>query len=223
MQTVVVATSNPAKLRELRAILGALPVALRAQSEFGVAAAAENGLSFIENALIKARHASAATGLAAVADDSGLLVDVLAGAPGIYSARYGRLHATDGDNHVADGDNHVADGDNMKRLLSELAVHVDAQADTQADTQFAAHFHCAAAYMRSAEDPTPLIAAADWHGCIIGAPRGSGGFGYDPIFYLPEHDCTAAQLPQTMKNQLSHRAVAFKKLCQLLQQNDAVK
>ena len=195
MQTLVIASANPAKLRELKVILNGLDVELKSQSELGVASVEENGLSFVENSLIKARHASAGTGLPALADDSGLVVDILSGAPGIRSARYAGRDASD--------------ADNLKRLLKELAEH-------DGET-FDAHFHCAASYVRNVQDPVPIIAEADWHGCIIRNPQGHDGFGYDPVFYLPKLKCTAAELSQATKNQLSHRALAFKKLCTKLQ------
>ena len=191
MQTIVVASANPAKLQELTTILGALDVALQSQSELGVASVEENGMSFLENSLIKARHASAATGLPALADDSGLVVDILDGAPGIYSARYAGYDASD--------------EDNLKRLLEVLSNH-DGEL-------FSAHFHCAASYVRHVQDPIPIVVEADWHGCIITEPRGSRGFGYDPVFYIPELNSTAAELSEAAKNRLSHRAKAFKKLC----------
>ena len=195
MQTLVVASANPSKLRELKAILNELNAELKSQSELGVESVEENGLSFVENSLIKARHASAETGLPALADDSGLVVDILDGAPGIHSARY------------AGPD--TSDADNLKRLLKELAEHDD--------KTFDAHFHCAASYVRNVQDPVPIIAEADWHGYIIRDPKGHDGFGYDPVFYIPELECTAAELPQATKNRLSHRALAFKTLCTKLQ------
>ena len=140
-------------------------------------------------------YASAETGLPALADDSGLVVDILDGAPGIHSARYAGHDASD--------------ADNLKRLLKELAEHDD--------KTFDAHFHCAASYVRNVQDPVPIIAEADWHGYIIRYPKGHDGFGYDPVFYIPELECTAAELPQATKNQLSHRALAFKTLCTKLQ------
>ena len=191
MQSVVVASANSSKLRELKTILSVLDVELRSQSELGVASVEENGISFVENSLIKARHASTVTALPALADDSGLVVDILDGAPGIHSARYAGCNASD--------------ADNLKKLLNELA-------DYDGDT-FAAHFHCAATYVRNGQDQAPIIAEADWHGYIIRTPKGQNGFGYDPVFYLPELNSTAAQLPSATKNRLSHRTLAFKKLC----------
>ena len=196
MNTLVVATANPSKLCELETMLGPLNVVLKPQSEFGTVPVEEDGMSFVENSLIKARHASAVANLPAVADDSGLVVDILDGAPGIYSARYAGPDATD--------------ADNLNRLLNEL--------DKYDGETLSAHFHCAATYVRHAQDPVPIIAEADWRGCIIRTPKGQNGFGYDPIFYLPELNCTAAELPAETKNRLSHRAMAFKKLCTKLQQ-----
>ena len=196
MQTIVVATANPSKLGELKTILSDLDAQLLPQSELGVSSVEENGLSFVENSLIKARHASATTNLPAIADDSGLVVEILGGAPGIYSARYAGKDAKD--------------ADNLERLLSELAAYDG--------DKFDAYFHCAAIYIRHTYDPTPIIAEADWHGYIIREPRGKDGFGYDPLFYLPELNCTAAQLSAATKNRLSHRALAFRKLCTQLQQ-----
>ena len=196
METLVVATANPAKLRELKTMLGPLNVELKSQTELGVASVEENGLSFAENSLIKAQHASAHTNLPALADDSGLVVDILDGAPGIHSARYAGRNASD--------------ADNRNRLLNELAKYDD--------ETFSAHFHCAATYVRHAQDSAPIVAQADWHGYVIRTPKGQEGFGYDPIFYLPELNCTAAELPAETKNRLSHRALAFKELCTKLQQ-----
>ena len=196
MQTLVFASANPSKLRELTSILGELDVVLQSQSKLGVTPAEENGMSFLENSLIKARHASKATGLPALADDSGLVVDILDGAPGIYSARYAGLDASD--------------EDNVRHLLEALSVH-DGE-------QFSARFHCAASYVCNPQDPAPVVAEADWHGCIIAEPKGDNGFGYDPVFYVPELKSTAAELSEATKNRLSHRAQAFKKLCVKLKQ-----
>ena len=195
MQTVVVASANPHKFRELKAILNILNVELRAQSELGVASVDEDGLSFLENSLLKARHASTITGLPSLADDSGLVVDILDGAPGVHSARYAGCDASD--------------AKNLRRLLSELVGYEG--------ERFTAHFHCAATYVRNAQDSVPIIAEADWHGYIIRTPQGQDGFGYDPVFYIPELNSTAAELPPATKNRLSHRALAFKKLCAKLQ------
>jgi XTP/dITP diphosphohydrolase len=184
---IVLASGNAGKLAELRGLLAGSGHVLRAQSEFGIVDADETGLSFVENALLKARHASAATGLPALADDSGLCVDALGGAPGLYSARYGGVH----------GD----DARNIARLLGELRDVVD-----EART---ARFHCALALLRSADDPRPLVAEGSWEGRILHAPRGAAGFGYDPVFLDPENGLSAAELDPAIKNAISHRGRAL--------------
>jgi XTP/dITP diphosphohydrolase len=163
------------------------------QSELAVSDADETGLTFIENAIIKARHAALATGLAAIADDSGLAVDALGGAPGIYSARYAGEAATD--------------ADNIAKLLQALKDVPKAQRSAQ--------FHCVLVYLRHAEDPTPLVCHGIWHGEITPAPQGNAGFGYDPVFYVAAEGCTSAELSRERKQQLSHRGKA---LAQLLSQ-----
>lgn len=184
---LVLASSNAGKLAELRALFGEAGFTLRAQSDLGVADAEETGLTFIENALLKARHAALATGLPALGDDSGLCVDALGGAPGLYSARYGGVHG--------DADRNIA------RLLREL--------DDVADAARTARFHCVLVLLRSADDPQPIIAEGTWEGRILLAPRGSGGFGYDPVFFDPENDCSAAELDPAIKNAISHRGRAL--------------
>ena len=184
---LVLASGNAGKLAELREILGGGRFTLRAQSDFGVQDAEETGLTFVENALIKARHAARATGLAALGDDSGLCVDALGGAPGLYSARYGGGH----------GDA----GRNIARLLREL--------DGIEDGARTARFHCVLVLLRSADDPRPIIAEGSWEGRILRAPRGDGGFGYDPVFLDPENACSAAELDPAIKNVLSHRGRAL--------------
>jgi XTP/dITP diphosphohydrolase len=184
---IVLASGNAGKLAELRGLLAGSGHVLRAQSEFGIADADETGLSFVENALLKARHASAATGLPALADDSGLCVDALGGAPGLYSARYGGVH----------GD----DARNIARLLGELRDVVDEERT--------ARFHCALALLRSADDPRPLVAEGSWEGRILHAPRGAAGFGYDPVFLDPENGLSAAELDPAIKNAVSHRGRAL--------------
>jgi XTP/dITP diphosphohydrolase len=184
---IVLASGNAGKLAELRGLLAGSGHVLRAQSEFGIADADETGLSFVENALLKARHASAATGLPALADDSGLCVDALGGAPGLYSARYGGVH----------GD----DARNIARLLGELRDVVDEERT--------ARFHCALALLRSADDPRPLVAEGSWEGRILHAPRGAAGFGYDPVFLDPENGLSAAELDPAIKNAISHRGRAL--------------
>lgn len=183
---LVLASSSAGKLAELRELLG-VDFELHAQSHFGVADADETGLSFVENAIIKARHAAAATGMPALGDDSGLCVDALHGAPGLYSARYAGTH----------GDSDA----NIDKLL-------DALADT-ADAQRGARFVCVLALVRDAHDPQPLIAEGVWHGRILHARRGESGFGYDPVFFSPAHGCSAAELPAEVKNRDSHRGLAL--------------
>ena len=190
---LVLASGNAGKLAELRALLGG-GFDLHAQSEFGVGDAEETGLSFIENAILKARHAARATGLAALGDDSGLCVDALRGAPGLYSARYAGRH----------GDSEA----NIDRLLREL--------DGVADADRSARFVCVLALVQHADDPMSLVAEGRWEGRILHARSGSGGFGYDPVFFSPAHRCSAAELPATVKNRDSHRGVALARLRTLL-------
>lgn len=192
---VVLASANRGKLVELQTILSDLNLKLRPQSDFNITAPFEDGTDFVANSLIKSRHASALAERAAVADDSGLVVDILEGAPGIHSARYAGEHASD--------------ADNLQKLLQELEAYQG--------ERFSAHFHCAATYVRSVDDTNPIIAEADWHGYVIKTPRGFEGFGYDPVFYLPKQQCTVAELAPALKNQLSHRARAFAKLREQLQ------
>lgn len=184
---IVLASGNPGKLAELRELLAGSGHVLRAQSELGITDVDETGLSFVENALLKARHAAAASGLPALADDSGLCVDALGGAPGLYSARYGGVH----------GD----DARNVARLLGELR--------DVADAARTARFHCVLALLRSADDPRPLVAEGSWEGRILRAPRGAGGFGYDPVFLDPENGLSAAELDPAIKNAISHRGRAL--------------
>ena len=191
--TLVLATGNPGKLREIAAMLKPLGWSVRTQGEWDIPDAVEDGLSFIENALIKARHAARLTGLPSLADDSGLAVDALGGAPGIYSARY------------ADG---AGDEANNRKLLEALADVPKAQRG--------AHFYCAMALVRSAGDPAPLVAIGRWDGRIARQPSGGGGFGYDPLFLLPEEGCTSAELPAEVKNARSHRGRALRTMVQLM-------
>lgn len=185
---VVLASGNRGKLKELSQLLSTFAVELIPQQQLGVAEAEENGLTFVENALIKARNACAATGLPAIADDSGLAVDALNGAPGIYSARYAGNDSTDEQNN--------------QRLLQELA----ALAPT---TPRSAAFICALVYLRHQHDPTPIIAQGFWRGEILPQPAGENGFGYDPLFWVPEQQCSSAQLPAELKNRISHRGQAM--------------
>jgi len=183
-RSVVLASGNAGKLRELARVLAPLGVTLRPQSEFAVPEVPENGLSFVENAIIKARAACRASGLPAIADDSGLEVDYLGGAPGIRSARYSG----------------EGDAGNNARLLREL--------QGVPEERRTARFQCVLVYLRHAEDPTPLVCQASWEGRILSAPRGEQGFGYDPLFYVPGEGCSAAELAPGIKNRISHRARA---------------
>ena len=183
-RVVVLASGNPGKLRELGKILAPLSVTLTSQAEFDVPDVEENGLSFVENAIIKARAACEHTGLPAIADDSGLEVDYLNGAPGIHSARYSG----------------AGDAANNARLLQELA--------NTPEPQRSARFQCVLVYMRHALDPTPLVCQASWEGRILTEPRGENGFGYDPLFFVPEYQCSSAELTPEVKNRVSHRAKA---------------
>ena len=191
---LVLASGNAGKLAELRDLLGD-GFTLHAQSEFGVRDADETGLSFIENAILKARHAARATGLPALGDDSGLCVDALHGAPGLYSARYAGVH----------GDSDA----NIDKLLREI--------DGIADPARTARFVCVLALVRHADDPMPLIAEGRWEGRVLRARRGSNGFGYDPVFFSPLHGCSAAELAADVKNRDSHRGQALAALRERLQ------
>ena len=205
MSKIVLASGNAGKLRELQALLSPLPVSVVAQSEFNISDADETGLTFIENAIIKARHACALTGLAAIADDSGLAVDALGGAPGIYSARY-----ADELSDTASLTRLDRDQANNRKLLQALQGIPDPQRTAQ--------FHCVLVYMRHAGDPTPVVCHGQWHGRILHAEAGSGGFGYDPLFWVEEYGCSSAELPAETKNLLSHRAQASTQLLERLRQ-----
>jgi len=187
MQKVVLATGNPGKVRELAELLSAFGLDIVAQTDLGVESAEETGLTFIENAILKARHAAQITGLPAIADDSGLAVKALGGAPGIYSARY-----------AGEG---ASDRENLEKLLNAL--------ETVPDGERQAQFHCVLVYLRHAEDPTPLVCHGSWAGEITRSAAGEGGFGYDPIFYVPELGKTAAELSKTEKGAVSHRGKAL--------------
>ena len=184
---LVLASSNAGKLAELEALLADSAVELVAQGTFGIGDADESGATFVENALLKARHAARATGLPALGDDSGICVDALGGAPGLYSARYAGGH----------GDAQA----NIAKLL-------EAMADVP-DGRRAAHFYAVIVLLRHAEDPQPLVAEGRWSGEILHAPRGDGGFGYDPVFLDPDNGLSAAQFEPTIKNRLSHRGRAL--------------
>ena len=192
---IVLASGNKGKVAELSAMLAPLDFKIIPQTELGVVDADETGLTFIENAIIKARHAALVTGLPAIADDSGLAVDALNGAPGIYSARYAGEAATD--------------SDNINKLLAALK--------TVPDSQRSAQFHCVLVYMRHAEDPTPLVCHGIWHGSIAQQAAGQAGFGYEPVFYIASEGCTSAELTHERKQQLSHRGKALVQLLAQLQ------
>lgn len=190
MSQWVLASGNAGKLAEFSRLLEPLSITVRPQGEFGVSDADETGLSFIENAILKARHAAAATSLPALADDSGVVVDALNGEPGIYSARFSaRAGGASGDSA------------NIDYLLERLNGVPEAERS--------AHYYCLLAFVRHANDPTPLIAEGRWDGRILTERVGTGGFGYDPVFYVPGQNCTAAQLESTLKNRLSHRGQAM--------------
>ena len=185
---LVLASHNAGKLKELQAMLGA-HVRVRSIGEFSSVEPEETGLSFVENAILKARHAARISGLPALADDSGLAVDALGGAPGIYSARY------------AGGGGDAANNAKLLEVLRDVP-----------DDQRSAQFVCALALVRHADDPLPILCEGLWHGSILHAARGEHGFGYDPLFWVPERECSSAELPPVEKNQLSHRARAMAQL-----------
>jgi len=195
MKQLVLASNNPGKLREIAALLAPLAIEVIPQTRLGIAEAAEPHDSFLENALAKARHASRASGLPALADDSGLCVDALGGAPGVHSAYYaGR-----------EGSREQRDARNNAKLLASLG---------EART---AHYACVMALVKSEDDPVPLVAEGIWRGEIARAPRGGNGFGYDPLFLVPGRGLTAAELPPAEKNRISHRGQAAARLLELLQ------
>jgi XTP/dITP diphosphohydrolase len=194
MKKVVLASGHRGKVREINQILAGLDFEVVPQTEFDVPEIEETGLSFVENAILKARNAAQHTGLPAIADDSGLEVDALRGAPGIYSARYAGIGA--------------GDEANLKKLLEELQAVPGAERT--------ARFQCLMVFMEHGMDPTPIICQGSWEGQITEAPAGENGFGYDPVFYVPSHDCTAAQLSAEEKNRLSHRGQALQLLMQAL-------
>ncbi len=197
LNKIVLASSNPGKIREIQALLAAHPIV--AQSEFNVVDAEETGSTFVENAILKARNAALHCQLPAIADDSGLVVDALNGAPGVISARYAGIGASD--------------RDNVDKLLRELEGVPDAQRT--------ARFICVVVFMTDAQDPCPVIAQGVWEGRILDHAAGENGFGYDPVFWLPSHDCTSAQLPAEVKNSLSHRGKALKTLTALIKARES--
>lgn len=187
---LVLASNNAGKLREFNRLFAEAGVSVKPQKEFGVEDADETGLSFVENAIIKARHAASITGLPSVADDSGIEVDALNGAPGIYSARFSEPGATDARNNAL--------------LLKKLAG--------LPEEKRSARYQCVLAYMRHERDPSPLIVQASWEGFILESERGEGGFGYDPLFWVPTHQCSSAELDPAEKNRISHRGKALQLL-----------
>lgn len=187
-QQIIIASSNAGKLREFEALFADLPYQFIPQSELNIEDAEENGNTFLENALIKARHAAQQSGSPSIADDSGLVVEALNGDPGIYSARYAGTPKSDRANN--------------EKLLQALK-------NIPAEKRHA-YFHCCLVLVRSADDPQPMIASANWHGKILIEPRGTHGFGYDPIFYVPTHELSAAEITNEIKSEISHRAQALK-------------
>ncbi len=196
MHKLVIASGNPGKLREFKALLEPLNFEVHTQSEYNVPDVEETGTTFVENAIIKARNAAQHSGLPAIADDSGIEVDALNGAPGVYSARFSGPDANDDKNNA---------------LLVEKLRNVD-------EEQRTARYRAVLVYMRHAQDPSPIICEGSWQGRIVLEPRGQGGFGYDPYFYLPSHHCTSAELTAEQKNAISHRGQALKKLVEKLRQ-----
>jgi len=194
MKKLVVASSNPGKLRELPQLFDGLDYQLYPQSEFGVVDVPESGTTFVENAIIKARNAAHHTGFAAIADDSGIEVDALNGEPGVYSARFAGADASDEANNAL-----------LVQKLSSVP-----------ERQRSARYRTVIVYMRNAADPSPIICEGSWEGSIILEPRGAGGFGYDPYFYLADQGCTSAELSAELKNQLSHRGQALRELLERL-------
>ncbi len=194
---LVLASNNPGKIREINAMLDDSRYRVISQSEFSVPEVEETGLGFVENALIKARHAAQYCPHPVIADDSGISVDALNGRPGIYSARFAGVGASD--------------ADNLQKLIAEIT--------TLPEDERTAHFVCVIVYLRHADDPMPLIAEGIWSGVAITEPRGANGFGYDPMFYLPDRNCTSAELDADVKNTLSHRGQALRKLVSLLSDN----
>lgn len=190
---LVIASNNPGKLREIGELLAPLAINVAPQSEFNISEADEPHITFVENALAKARHASRCSGLPALADDSGICVSALGGAPGVNSARYAGEPKSDERNN--------------QKLIEALKNQTDRRA----------YYYCVIVLVRHAGDPQPIIVDGSWHGEIIDQPRGSGGFGYDPYFYLPEFGRTSAELTAEQKNQISHRGQALAKLVEILQ------
>ncbi len=191
-RTLILASNNAGKLKEFGALLAPINFDLHTQSEFNVPEAEEPHVTFVENAIAKARHAARLTGKPALADDSGVCVDALGGAPGVYSARYAGEPKSDQRNN--------------EKLIADLAAHADKSA----------YYYCVLVFVRHADDPQPVIADGRWNGEMIDTPRGQGGFGYDPYFWIPELQKTAAELTSEEKNRLSHRGQALRALIEKL-------
>lgn len=200
MRNIVLASGNAGKLREFQDMLSSCGFSVLPQSDFSVPEAEETGLTFVENAILKARNACQHTGLPAIADDSGIEVDALKGAPGIYSARFASGWQGQG----------ASDARNNAYLLEQL--------DAVPESQRSARYHCVLVYLRHAADPTPLICQGSWEGQILREPRGTNGFGYDPLFFVSSHQCSSAELSKTEKNRISHRAKAMALLLAALSQ-----
>ena len=193
-EKIVLASNNSGKVREINQLLAGEQITVLPQKEFDIPDVIEDGLSFVENAIKKARHAASLSGLPAIADDSGIEVDALNGAPGIYSARFAGPGSSD--------------EENLNKLLDHLRDFPEEKRT--------ARFQCLMVYMRHSEDPTPIICQGTWEGRILSAPQGENGFGYDPIFFVPTHNCSSAELDPDTKNSLSHRGQALKLLLQNL-------
>jgi len=190
VQKIVLASNNKGKLREFNDMFSSMSINVLPQSEFDIEEVEESGLSFVENAILKARNAALHSGLPAIADDSGIEVDALQGAPGIYSARFAGVGASD--------------AENVEKLLRDLnGVPTEKRS---------ARFQCLLVYMRHAKDPTPVICQGTWDGLILEAPQGDNGFGYDPVFFVPEKNCSSAQLSADVKHSMSHRGKAMQLL-----------
>jgi XTP/dITP diphosphohydrolase len=190
MRKIILATSNLGKIAEFQALFSSLPYEIAPQKDLNIGDVEETGLTFVENAIIKARHAAQCSGLPAIADDSGLVVDALGGEPGIYSARYAGEHR------------------DAQACIEKLLFNLQ---DISTEKR-QAYFHCSLVYMRHAKDPSPIIAQGICSGVVLDAPRGEYGFGYDPVIFIPEHNCSMAELPMSVKNQISHRSKALKEL-----------
>ena len=204
MKKIILASGNKKKLLELQSLLSGLALEVIPQSQFAIPDAVEDGLSFIENAIIKARHAAKLCGLPAIADDSGIAVDALAGVPGIYSARYASKSGV----CKNESGEHDDDAANNRFLLEALRDVPEEKRGAQ--------FHCVLVFMRHAEDPVPLVFHGVWSGSILFSPRGKNGFGYDPLFWVPTHQCSSAELDKEEKNLISHRGQAMQALLEQL-------